>query len=114
MSIGERVRHYRRLKDMTQEELAIQVGYQAKASINKIEKNMATVPHDRLVKIASALGVSTSDLCDENKEVRVEIPAETLELQKLVNAYCNASEEGKAIFMLLADKYLKGGFNVRA
>ena len=61
-SLGAQIRHYRRLRDMTQEELAKAVGYQTKASINKIEKNQSTVPHDRLEKIASALRVPVSQL----------------------------------------------------
>jgi transcriptional regulator with XRE-family HTH domain len=61
-SLGAQIRHYRRLRDMTQEELALQAGYQTKASINKIEKNQATVPDDRLKRIASALRVDVSVL----------------------------------------------------
>lgn len=61
-TLGENIRHYRRLRDMTQEELARAAGYQTKASINKIEKNQSTVPHDRLEKIANALRVPISNL----------------------------------------------------
>jgi DNA-binding XRE family transcriptional regulator len=31
---------------------------------------------------------------------------ETLDIQRIVNAYCNASEEGKAMFRKLAELYL--------
>lgn len=65
-SLGAQIRHYRRLRDMTQEELALQAGYQTKASINKIEKNQATVPDDRLKRIASALRVDVGVLTGES------------------------------------------------
>lgn len=61
-TLGENIRHYRRLRDMTQAELAREAGYQTKASINKIEKNQSTVPHDRLEKIANALRVPVNNL----------------------------------------------------
>ncbi len=61
-SLGAQIRHFRRLRDMTQEELALQAGYQTKASIAKIEKNQATVPEDRLQKIANALRVDVPTL----------------------------------------------------
>lgn len=61
-TLGAQIRHYRRLREMTQAELAKAVGYQTKASINKIEKNQSTVPYDRLKKIASALRVPISQL----------------------------------------------------
>jgi transcriptional regulator with XRE-family HTH domain len=47
---------------MSQEELALAVGYKTKASINKIEKNLSAVPHDKLIKIASALRVPVDNL----------------------------------------------------
>jgi transcriptional regulator with XRE-family HTH domain len=47
---------------MSQEELAFAAGYKTKASINKIEKNISAVPHDRLVRIANILRVPVDNL----------------------------------------------------
>jgi transcriptional regulator with XRE-family HTH domain len=68
-SLGAQIRHYRRLREMTQEELALAVGYSTKASINKIEKNQSTVPHNRLVQIAKVLDVPIGNLTGEGKYV---------------------------------------------
>ena len=61
-TLGAQIRHYRRLRDMSQEELAQAAGYKTKASINKIEKNLTAVPHDMLIRIASALRVPVDNL----------------------------------------------------
>ena len=37
MDIGSRIKHKREELNMTQEELALKVGYKSKSSINKIE-----------------------------------------------------------------------------
>lgn len=88
-SLGAQIRHYRRLRDMTQEELALQAGYQTKASINKIEKNQATVPDDRLKRIASALRVDVSVLTGDSPA-----PIE----EELANyAYNSTSDTAKAL-----------------
>lgn len=70
-TLGSQVRFYRRLRDMTQVELAIAAGYKTKSSINKIERNEADVPLERLEKIANALRVNKEALlgvgtCQEN------------------------------------------------
>jgi transcriptional regulator with XRE-family HTH domain len=74
---------------MTQEELALQAGYQTKASINKIEKNQATVPDDRLKRIASALRVDVSVLTGDS-------PAPTEEALATY-AYNSTSDTAKAL-----------------
>lgn len=94
-SLGAQIRHFRRLKDMTQEELAKQAGYQAKVSISKIEKNQATVPHDRLVRIANALDVDI-DVLTGRKDLDKEEEATTEEA--LVSyAYNSTTDTAKAL-----------------
>ena len=61
-TLGSQVRFYRRLRDMTQVELAIAAGYKTKSSINKIERNEVDVPLERLEKIANALRVNKEAL----------------------------------------------------
>ena len=58
LDIGNRIKHYRELRNMTQEELAQKVGYVNKSSIYSIEKGMAAVPYDKLTAIAKVLNVS--------------------------------------------------------
>ena len=58
LDIGNRIKHYRELRNMTQEELAQKVGYVNKSSIYSIEKGMAAVPYDKLTAITKVLNVS--------------------------------------------------------
>lgn len=62
LDIGNRIKYYREALGMTQEELALKVGYVNKSSIYSIEKGMAAVPYDKLSAIATALGVSEQTL----------------------------------------------------
>lgn len=94
-SLGAQIRHYRRIKEMTQEELARQVGYQTKASISKIEKNQATVPHDMLVKISNALNVDIDILTGRKKDDGVEAPPPTEAVFQY--AYNSTSDTAKAL-----------------
>ena len=92
-SLGAQIRHYRRIKEMTQEELARQVGYQTKASISKIEKNQATVPHDMLVKISNALNVDIDILTGRKKDDGEPPTAEAIAQY----AYNSTSDTAKAL-----------------
>lgn len=58
--IGDRIREARLLKKMTQEELALVVGYSGKSSISRIEKGQSLPSHDYIIKLAEALDVSAS------------------------------------------------------
>lgn len=82
--IGNRIRHYRILRGMTQGELAQAVGYNAdssKSTINKIESGQRDVSQSKLPLFASALGVSVLDLLgidEDNTPVPEQSPDEIL------------------------------------
>lgn len=74
--LGKKIKYYRELIRMSQEELAQKAGYKSKSSIAKIENGLARVPAYKLIEIATALGVSvteflTSPLSEEVPEVKV-------------------------------------------
>ena len=94
-SLGAQIRHYRRIKEMTQGELARQVGYQTKASISKIEKNQATVPHDMLVKISNALNVDIDILTGRKKDDGEVAPPPAEAIAQY--AYNSTSDTAKAL-----------------
>ena len=102
-----RIRNRRRDLGMSQEELAELVGYTGRSAIARMESGQNKIPINKIPLYAKALhttkayilGLEDADTCESE--------------QRLIEAYRNATEEGKAIFMLLADKYLKEGFNVR-
>jgi transcriptional regulator with XRE-family HTH domain len=61
-NIGENIRRIREERGMTQEELAIRVGYTSKSTINKIEQGVNEVRQNKIVEFAKALGTSPAVL----------------------------------------------------
>lgn len=55
---GSRVKEKRISEKMTQEELALKVGYISRSSINKIELGLVDVPQSKIVAIANALNTT--------------------------------------------------------
>ncbi|WP_251616982.1 LexA family protein [Senimuribacter intestinalis] len=58
MTIGERIRVRREALKMSQEELALKLGYKSRSSINKIEKDGRELRQNKIVAIASALNTT--------------------------------------------------------
>lgn len=62
MTIGDRIKYYRKMAGLTQEELALKIGTQ-KQAINKYETGKVTnIPIERFQKMAEVLGVSPAEL----------------------------------------------------
>lgn len=79
MGIGTRIKEIRTLKQLSQEELAIKMGYKSRTSINKIELGLADVSSSKVQEFAKVLGVSTSYLMGwenqtKTKQKGVKIP----------------------------------------
>ena len=68
MSIGERIRIKRIEKDMTQEELAVKVGYTSKSTINKIELGVNDIPLSKVREFARALDTTEAYLMGWEEE----------------------------------------------
>lgn len=70
--MGKRIRYYRTLEELSQEELAKKVGYTSRAMICKIESGKSDISQLMLIKFANALNVSPYDIMfaseDENEE----------------------------------------------
>jgi hypothetical protein len=64
--LGEKIKKFRKSSGMTQVELAKKVGYRSGSTITEIEKGNNDIPFDKLKTIAQALGVSVSDLLEDN------------------------------------------------
>lgn len=68
MSIGERIRDRRIALNMTQEELAVKMGYKTKSSINKIELGKSDIPLSKVSEFAVALLTTTAYLMEWDDE----------------------------------------------
>ena len=62
LSIGQRVRYFRRRAKMSQETLAKKCNYISRSSINKIELGYTDMPILKIITLADALGVSPVEL----------------------------------------------------
>lgn len=62
MTVGNRIAQRRKELDMTQEYLALQVGYKTKSSINKIELGVNDITRSKLEKIAAVLNTTPAYL----------------------------------------------------
>ena len=60
--IGKRILSRRKELGMTQEELALKVGYKSKSTINKIELGINDIPQSKIIKFAEVLDTSPSAL----------------------------------------------------
>lgn len=66
MEINERIKDLRIQKGLSQDELALKMGYRTRSSINKIEKGLNIVPLKKLEKLAKILGTTTDYLINGN------------------------------------------------
>lgn len=57
-TMGDIIKRLRIERGMTQEELALAVGYSHKSSINKIEQGKSDISQPKIAMIAKALGVT--------------------------------------------------------
>lgn len=62
ITLGTIIRARRKELGMTQEELALKIGYKSKVSINKIELGLQKLPSDKITATAEALGISPNYL----------------------------------------------------
>lgn len=60
--VGKNIRRLREENGLTQEELALRIGYQTKTAINKIELGMRDLPQSKIVRCAEALGTTPAVL----------------------------------------------------
>lgn len=60
--IGKNIAEARKRAGLTQEELAVKVGYKTKSAINKIELGVRDLPQKKIASFAQALGVTPGHL----------------------------------------------------
>ncbi len=98
--LGKRVRKLRRIKGLTQCQLAELCGYHSNTSnstINKIESGKSDVPISRLVKLAEVLGVSVSFLMGEGNQEEEDNYFAKNNAMMLLKKKLNSSEQEELI-----------------
>jgi transcriptional regulator with XRE-family HTH domain len=78
MTVGERIRQRRKELGMTQEELALKLGYKHKSSINKIELDQVGIASDKIAVLARTLGVSPDFFFYGSEETQTIIRVDSL------------------------------------
>lgn len=79
-TFGSRIRLFRKLRGMTQFELAQQSGYLSRAAICKIEKDERDVPREKVLELAKALGVHPQRLLEDDQDIRKRVDPTMLAL----------------------------------
>lgn len=93
---------------MTQEELALRVGYKTKSAINKIEMGIRDLPQKKIASFAKALGTTPAHLLGWDAEpedlgaLAARVLADPAVLQ-LVQNYMTMSEADQYALRLMAE-----------
>lgn len=100
MTIGENIKNYRKLNNMTMEELANKIGV-TKSTIFKYEKDIiGNIPVDNLYEIAKALDVNVSVLLnwDTPNGVKQEDDLDS-QINRLINCWekLNSSQQSQVL-----------------
>lgn len=77
MNLYENIKYYRKLRHITQTELANRIGYTNRSSITRLEKGQIDLPTSKIEKIASVLDVTPAELMglptDRKKGIKIPV-----------------------------------------
>ncbi len=111
VDVGKRIADARKSIGITQEELAIRVGYKTKSAINKIELGIRDLPQKKIAVFAEALGTTPGHLMgwDAEPEELGSIAAQVLsnpDLLNLVQNYLSMSEADQYAMRLMSESLI--------
>ena len=109
MSIGERIRNKRIEKGMTQEELAVSVGYTSKSTINKIELGINDIPLSKVCEFARALSTTESYLMGWEEDSSSSVPIADPNEDQLIVMYRELNSAGQKKLREYAEDLLDNG-----
>lgn len=90
--VGQNIKFYREIAEMSQDELAKRTGYSGRGAISKIENGERDIANSKLKDIANALNVTVTQLLDENNRM-LGLKFDT----ELAEAYHNADDTTKRL-----------------
>ena len=107
--IYKRIRSRREELGLSQEALAIRMGYKSKSSINKIEMGVNDIPQSKVIAFAKALDTTTAYLMgDDDSKERRSVPIDASE-RNLLDLYRKLNPEGQEILADYADTLVSSG-----
>jgi repressor LexA len=84
MSIGTKIKKLREELGLSQDELAVKMGYKSRSSINKIENGTNDIPQSKVIAFAKALNTTVAYLMDwEEKSETEKLPNNIIPISKV-------------------------------
>ena len=113
-TIAERIRARREELGMSQEELALKLGYKNRSSINKIEKSAQKLTQTKIMAVAKALETTPEYIMGWGEEETApnDYHTEDERLSFIIDVFSKSNENEKALILQyfeLLKKAKKGG-----
>lgn len=102
MKCGEKIKYYREMIGMSQEELARKTGYAGRSAISRIESGLRDITQSKVIQFAHVLGVDPIELVDDREPTVVIQPIET-DKQKLLDFIDQLPDEQLPIYRALLE-----------
>ena len=67
-TIGEKIKEIRMQNNLTMDELAEELGYSSRSTINKIEKGINDISYEKLLLLLKKYEISMSEFIEDNDE----------------------------------------------
>lgn len=93
----DNIKYYRKLRGLSQTELALKCGYKDKSAIAKIEGGAVDIPISKIEAIADALEISPNDLLDTPALRRMTI------YNDIIVSYAKADDATKQVVKRILD-----------
>ena len=74
-TIGEKIKEIRIQNNLTMDELAKELGYSSRSTINKIEKGINDISYEKLLLLLQKYEISMNEFLDKNDESSFECPS---------------------------------------
>lgn len=95
--MGSKIKQFRKMRGLTQDELAHAAGFKDRSSISQIESGISDISRDRFIKIADALSVDYSALLFDNNGNAHNIIIEAVSVPVLENITPVSSDASGAV-----------------
>ena len=109
MSIGSRIKERRELLNLSQEELALKLGYKSRSTINKIESGINDITQSKVVEFAKVLQTTPAYLMGWEENENKKLDRQNISLKSNISAVYNDN-----IHMIPVFESVSAGFGAYA